>query len=154
MKRSLLLTGEAVLMTWILDSQIWLMWLSTFDIWLIRMALLTIRKLFQRQRVKNDFIFVFAKQRCTIRVGLNTPSSNQMLLLHSTCIKIFNSPVYKAYQNLRLNVAQMQFMHQWSMHQVSVICHIWIHMHTSCIWSFDGSLRMHVPSVWWNLILL
>ena len=34
------------------------------------MALLTIRTFFQRQRVKSDFIFVFAKQRCTIRVGL------------------------------------------------------------------------------------
>ena len=70
LKRSLQLTPESLLMTWILDSKIWLIWLTTFDIWLIRIALLTIRTLFQRQRVKNDFIFVFAKQRCTIRVGL------------------------------------------------------------------------------------
>ena len=43
------------------------------------MALLTIRKLFQRQRVKNDFIFVFAKQRCTIRVGLRRTVHNEIL---------------------------------------------------------------------------
>ena len=74
-QRSLLLTREAVLMTWILDSLIWLIWLITFDIWLIRIAFLTIsyKGTISKTACQKWFHFCFCKtaMHSIHRVGLS-----------------------------------------------------------------------------------